>query len=83
MAFYNSLPCNDLYLLIPTQSYLTKVAIVAIRKINQQPRSKLTRYEWAEKIILRGKARGIKPHNVSKRKEHLSNFRNQFEDSTF
>ena len=34
---------------------------------NQQPRSKLTRYEWAEKIILRGKPRGIKPHNVSKR----------------
>ena len=34
--------------------------------INQQPRSKLTRYEWAEKIILRGKPRGIKPHNVSK-----------------
>ena len=35
---------------------------------NQQPRSKLTRYEWAEKIILRGKPRGIKPHNVSKAK---------------
>ena len=33
---------------------------------NQQPRSKLTRYEWAEKIILQGKPRGIKPHNVSK-----------------
>ena len=36
--------------------------------VNQQPRSKLTRYEWAEKIILRGKPRGIKPHNVSKAK---------------
>ena len=43
------------------------------KKFNQQPRSKLTRYEWAEKIILRGKPRGIKPHNVSKMKWGHSN----------